>query len=340
MDLRRAIMTVLAVGLWAACPSVGAQRAAPLIVDHTCTDITRIPAEAILAAKASLHIAYGHTSHGSQITSGMSGLVAFADGGGKGLQHPPGTFAWNQGGSGGALDLHDYAMGGDVGYYPDWVNNTRDYLNGRGHEYVNVVMWSWCGQVDSKYGAGRLFSEYLDPMSQLEQEYPDVTFIYMTGHVDHADDSRNKAANQIIRDYCRTNNKVLFDFADIESFDPDGNYYPFPHDNCDYYASLNGARLGNWATEWQDSHVQNVDWYACSAAHSQALNANLKAYAAWWLWARLAGWSGPAGSADLNGDGRVDALDLAILCDQWLTEVEAAPATEPDDDAEAPRRRR
>jgi hypothetical protein len=33
-----------------------------------------------------------------------------------------------------------------------------------------------------------------------------------------------------------------------------------------------------------------VDWYDCSSAHSEPLNANMKAYAAWWLWARLAGW--------------------------------------------------
>ena len=26
--------------------------------------------------------------------------------------------------------------------------------------------------------------------------------------------------------------------------------------------------------------------------HTQALNGNLKAYAAWWLWARLGGWNG------------------------------------------------
>jgi len=337
---RRRIGLAFLVVLGAGLSAVGATRPTPLIIDHTCTDITAIPADALLRAKEVLHIAYGHTSHGSQVTTGMDGLVAFADGGGKGLQHPRGMFAWNNGGSGGALDLHDYAMGGDVGYYPDWVNNTRSYLAAGSHADVNVVMWSWCGQVDSKYAAGRLFSEYLTPMSQLEQEYPEITFVYMTGHVDHADDSNNKAANQIIRDYCRTYNKVLFDFADIESFDPDGNYYPFPHDSCDYYSALNGSRQGNWATEWQNSHVQGVDWYSCSAAHSQALNANQKAYAAWWLWARLAGWPGAA-SADLNGDGRVDAMDLAILSQQWLTEIEVTtPAeAEPEDDTTTRRQR-
>jgi hypothetical protein len=33
-----------------------------------------------------------------------------------------------------------------------------------------------------------------------------------------------------------------------------------------------------------------VDWYECGAAHTQPLNANRKAYAAWALFARLAGW--------------------------------------------------
>ncbi len=336
MALQR-IFAVFILGVWAASPVAAAVRTKPLIVDHTCTDITLIPEQAIVAAKDALHIAYGHTSHGSQITSGMSGLVAFANGGGKGLQHPSGMFAWNHGGTGGALDLHDYAMGGDVGYYPNWVNNTRSYLNAGSHAQVNVVMWSWCGQVDGKYAAGRLFSEYLTPMSELEQEYPHVTFIYMTGHVDHADDSNNKAANQIIRDYCRTYNKVLFDFADIESYDPDGIYYPFPQDSCDYYSARNGTRLGNWATEWQGRHVVGVDWYNSSAAHSQPLNANQKAYAAWWLWARLAGWSGPSASGDLNEDGRVDGLDLAVLAQQWLTEIQIPSPVEEEDDT---RRRR
>ena len=54
----------------------------------------------------------------------------------------------------GALDLHDDAMGDDVGYYPDWVQNTHCYLGavnpttGRGNSNsdVNVIIWSWCGQ--------------------------------------------------------------------------------------------------------------------------------------------------------------------------------------------------
>lgn len=285
-----------------------------IIIDHTNTDITRIPVSAINKAISDLHIAYGHTSHGSQITDGMTGLVEFANNGGKGLSHQDNIFAWNKGGIDGALDLHDYAMGGDCGYYPQWVNNTVSYLGtvnsttGRGthHSDVNVIIWSWCGQVDDKYAVGALDSEYLTPMSNLGVEYFGVTFVYMTGHVDHWDDADNKAANQMVRNYCIANNKMLYDFADIEFYDPDGAYYEFPHDNCDYYESAQGTLLGNWAVEWQDLHTEGVDWYNCGHAHTQPLNSNQKAYAVWWLWAVLAGWDG---STDIEDIGSFISLE-------------------------------
>ena len=89
-------------------------------------------------------------------------------------------------------------MEDDVGYYPQWVDNTRTYLKDPANADVNVVIWSWCGQVDQKYAAGTLENEYLQPMAQLEAEYPHIRFVYMTGHVDIADDANNKAANQAI----------------------------------------------------------------------------------------------------------------------------------------------
>ena len=55
------------------------------------------------------------------------------------------------------------------------------------------------------------------------------------------------------------------------------------------------------------------DWYSCSSAHSQPLNANRKAYAAWWLWARLAGWSDCLDNVDNDGEDDVDGADLAAM---------------------------
>ena len=117
----------------------------------------------------------------------------------------------------------------------------------------------------------------------------------MTGHLDGGGLEGNlHIRNEQIRQFCKSNNKILFDFADIESYDPDGNYYldKAANDGCFYDSNGDGSRDANWAIAWQDLHTEDVDWYVCSSAHSEALNANMKAYAAWHLWARLAGWSG------------------------------------------------
>jgi hypothetical protein len=174
----------------------------------------------------------------------------------------------------------------DCGYYPAWVNETREYLDDPSHADVNVIIWSWCGQASGRTEQ-EMIDTYLSPMSQLETDYPQVTFVYMTGHADGSGETGNlHLRNQQIRNYCITNNKVLYDFYDIECYDPDGEYFGDKNvnDDCSYTG-------GNWAIEWQSSHIEGVDWYNCSAAHTQPLNANLKAYAAWWLWASLAGWA-------------------------------------------------
>jgi len=254
-----------------------------IIIDHTCTKLAQVPSEWVNAAKSDLHIAYGHTSHGSQLTEGMSGLVSF-----KGP-----TFSWNNGGTDESLDLHDYAMSGDLGN-PDrtsWAARTRTYL--AANPDVNVIIWSWCGQVSDASEAH--ISTYLSLMDGLEKDYPGVAFVYMTGHLDGTGLNGNlHLRNEQIRSFCWENGKILYDFADIESYNPDGVWFgdKNPDDGCYYDTDGNGSRDGNWAVEWQNRHTRGIDWFDCTAAHSQPLNANQKAYAAWWLWARIAGWDG------------------------------------------------
>lgn len=253
------------------------------IVDHTCCDIDAISESAIEAAKANLVIAYGHTSHGSQLVTGMTGLVTF-----KGS-----LYEFNGDGSGGALELRDSPFTGayDLGN-PDrtaWAGATRTYLDA--NPEVNVIIWSWCGQVSD--ATEENIDTYLSLMNTLESEYPDVMFVYMTGHLDGSGLTGNlHIRNDQIRAYCRANGKVLYDFADIETYDPDGTYFgdKIPNDGCYYDTNGDLSRDGNWAIEWQDANPG--EWFDCTAAHTQPLNANLKAYAAWHLWARLTGWSG------------------------------------------------
>jgi len=281
---------VVVIGALALVPSCkdnsadpGSTAGSTATANHTSIDLAGVPQSWVETAKTGLRIAYGHTSHGSQIIDGMSGLVTF-----KGA-----LYSFNSSGSGGALTLIDNPFSGayDLGN-PDrtaWAAATRTYLNQ--HPEINVIIWSWCGQVSSATASD--IDTYLSLMSALEADYPNVRFVYMTGHLDGTGLTGNlHLRNEQIRSYCSQNHKLLYDFADIESHNPDGVYFggKNPNDNCDYDSDGNGSLDANWAIEWQNAHPGL--WYSCSSAHSQPLNANMKAYAAWYLWARIAGWNG------------------------------------------------
>lgn len=268
----------------------------PIIADHRIANIVRldqIPETAIEQAKQALHIAYQHTSHGSQIISGMNYLPNFKENNGGTL----GLYAWNDGPLEGALDIDDYfADGGDLGHLGDltWAEQTRTYLDDSNHADVNVIMWSWCGGVSDNTEEG--INTYLNEMNSLENEYPNVLFIYMTGHADGSGLEGNlHIRNQQIRDYCIANNKILYDFYDIECYNPDGDYFgdKYMTDACDYDSDGDTYPDSNWAEEWQENHTKDIEWYECSPAHASTAHVmgNMKAYAAWWLFSVLAGWN-------------------------------------------------
>ena len=240
----------LAVLAWLGFAAAAAGRDAPLIIDHTCTDLWQIPDYWLDQVRARFRIGYGHTSHGSQIVSGMDnfrgavGSRYYFTSSGWGLEI--GTF------------LNDYWADGDLGHYGDlaWRDATTNRLAEPGSDR-NVVMWSWCGGVSDNDEAG--INAYLQAMHALEQQYTNIVFIYMTGHLDGTGTNGNlHVRNNQIRAFCRANNKVLFDFADIESFNPDGAEFlsRFAMDGCEY--DTNGDENpwgdGNWAIEWAAAH--------------------------------------------------------------------------------------
>ena len=289
-------------------------------VDHNSSDLSRIPDEWIAKAKQDLHIIYKHTSHGSQLITGMNGLENFPDFGSK--------YAWSDTSQGDAnsLSLDDRAFQSP---YPDlsqgdgdsngdgianWANHTYDLLVDPANYHVNVFMWSWCNI------GGHNIPLYLHSMQWLIDQFSiggnharaaahPVQFVYITGHANGGgENDSSDSRNMQIRNYCDSHDCILFDFADLENFDPDNNYFldKLLQDDLDYDSDSNGCVDANWASEYLANHPGSELWKltkgdgsypgAGSCSHSNGpdndarLNCILKGRAAWYLFARLAGW--------------------------------------------------
>ena len=297
------------------------------VANHASANVVRngnLSASDIIRAKQLLHIAYGKRSHGEQISEGMKYLVEFANNGGLETSYDTNIFAYNNGGTGGSLDFDDEDPAFDQVAYDDcdWEYTpnihemdfevlTREYLDN--NTDVNVVMRVWCSGLGvysydpNDHSAINMY--YFEKMERLEASYPDVIFVYSTCGLFEGDGLTGNVHlnNELIREYCRTNKKWLYDFADIESYDPDGAYYlnrKVTH-GCHYDANgddvvsftpngdpgvpLNGDR--NWALEWQADNPGK--WFEFTPTggpdwHTYPINGNMKAYAAWWLWCELA----------------------------------------------------
>jgi hypothetical protein len=276
-----------------------------LIIDHLAVaEFDQIPGAYITRAKAMFNLNFCNSSHGEQIIIGMTRLKAqnsnldFQVRDCSVIENPA-IFSISKGlGASGSCDNyieHQEYWDSDAGKL-----NVRNTL--QANPLLNLSTWTWCYQQRVSIDPVSYIPRYLNAMPILESQSPNVIFIYMTGHsgtyYGHHTYSPTDASydvcgyfayvnNEQIRTFCRNNNKVLFDFGDIDYywFNPNTQAWECGDDIVNYSGAYNGR-----AFKREHSHYNlNQD------GHTSFENCENKAKAFWVLLAKLAGWNNPGG---------------------------------------------
>lgn len=274
------------------------------IADHMIAKdsvLRSIPIAYIDLARKNSRIAYQHTSHGTHVSKGLFGLPGFKSGDSAlfGITNNALTRDADK------LDFHDNAIvnPSDLSTadsdWDAWLTANRTYLDA--HPEINILLWSWCDISNHNV------AKYLSSATTIIGEYGaggskgrtnPVTFIFMTGHANLANNTgsgKPKAQAKLITDYCTANGYFCIDYYAIDTHDMADIYYEAAGDNGNYSG-------GNYYESWQTLHALGVDWYYNLSSpggsieygdhNTQHITANRKAFAAWWVFARIAGWDG------------------------------------------------
>jgi hypothetical protein len=266
-----------------------AGHAESIIITHACTDTSAIPEEWIDAAQSDINLHYAHTSHGGQLTTGVSRIEAGDSKysvaiGYSSLPTEPGALCIFDG------QEHDTYITPDEYWETETgLNYTRDVLDN--NPSINVSMWSWCTQLT--YYSQVQCQAYIDAISMLESEYPAVRFVYMTCNAQATGSSgyNRYVNNEMIRQHCQDNDRILFDFADLDAW---------------WYNPSGGWEFSSYEYSGADVLLEHPQFNGDQAGHTTYESCEQKGKAVWWLVARLAGW--PGTGACIAGGRRQGAI--------------------------------
>jgi hypothetical protein len=241
-----------------------------IFIDYRHVNAATIP-QTWLDQARSLDTFFAHMSVGDNILDGMADLQA---------QNPTRyTIAVYSGGADWFVSnsgiLHR-PLGSN--YQPLTKIGTFDnYIRNGGYHIANVAMMKFCpGDLRPDYvtiTGQEIWDAYRPMMAALEQDYPNVTFVWWTFPLSSVTaggglgNDERAVFNAAVRGYCAANGCVLFDIADIQSHDPSGN----PVVDSNGYEAM-----------W--------DGYTSDGGHLNETGRQRVANAMWHLLARIAGW--------------------------------------------------
>ena len=274
-----AVFTLALLAAFSGAPAPA--QAESIIITHACTDTSAIPAVYIDAAQAGIKMHYAHTSHGGQLTTGLSRIetgdtlysVAI---GYSSLPAEAGALCIFDGQEHATYITPDLYWETEAG-----LNYTRSVLDN--NPSINVSMWSWCTQLT--YYSQAQCQAYLDAISLLEAEYPAVRFIYMTCNAQATGSSgyNRYLNNQMIRMHCAGSDRILFDFADLDAW---------------WYNPSGGWEFSSYEYSGSDVPLEHPQFNGDQAGHTTYESCEQKGKAVWHMVARLAGWPGTSSGVD------------------------------------------
>ncbi len=240
------------------------------IVDHSAVErFEHIPLKWIKISSNKFDIHFQHTSHGAQIIHGLE-LIQSKDNN-YSFEYKKKDLPTNTG----VLNIYDDSHPVESKY---WAGPPFDIPALNKYEQINISIWSWCAELNRK--SKEQMVRYYSGMQALENKYPNVIFIYMTGNAQAWDGNHTYTNNEQgykrflrnseIREFCNKNKKILFDFADIESW---------------YKQEKATSLYKNNEFPHEHSHYNKIEF-----GHTSHENCENKAKAFWYMLACLAGW--------------------------------------------------
>ena len=238
-------------------------RGGPIVIGYTnCLAVTNY-SQALMDQIGQLKWYFTHASVGEHMMSGIAALHA-TNASYYRLRGVSATSVPPAGTETGVIYEYDR---GNPGWWQKFDIFQSCVSNGWRYPLVNIAMNKLCYIDDAAD-----LNSCIGYVSSRELAYPETMFVYMTMPLTTSQDSVNYARNVYndgMRNWCRTNNRVLFDIADIEAHDTNGALCKFTYSNrvCQYlWPGYNASGDGGHPDSPYAQRLMASGFYALAAA--------------------------------------------------------------------------